>query len=93
MHQAQILILYFFFLCFQLFLQLRQLAVLKLSGLIQIVLLLGRSNITVHLLNLFAESRKMGNRILFILPLCLLAGKLVMQLCQIFLQIRQTLLA
>ena len=85
MHQAQILILYFFFLCFQLFLQLRQLAVLKLSGLIQIILLLGSGNIAVHLLNLLAESGKMGNGILFILPLCLLAGKLVMQLCQIFL--------
>ena len=41
MYQAEILVLYFLFLCFQLFLQLRQLTVLKLSGLVQVILLLG----------------------------------------------------
>ena len=61
MYQAEILVLYFLFLCFQLFLQLRQLTVLKLSGLVQVILLLGSGDVAVHLLNLLAESRQMGN--------------------------------
>ena len=35
----------------------------------------------------------MGNGILLILPLSLLAGEFVVQLCQILLQVSQTLLA
>ena len=93
MHQAQILALNFLFLSFQLFLQLRQLAVLQLCGLIQVILLLGSGDVAVYLLNLLTQSRQMRNGILLILPLCLLAGKLVMEFSQVLLQVSQTLLA
>ena len=93
MNQAQILAPYLGLLGFQLLLQLRKSAVLQLRRLIQIILLLGVLNLPVHIFNFLPQAGKPVYAGLLVLPLGLAGGKLIMKLCQLFLKIRQPILA
>ena len=92
-YQRQILIFDLFFLFFQLFLQLRQSAVLKLCRFIQVIALLCAFDLTIQLFNLLTELLDMLYGSLFIIPLCLLFCKCFSLLCQLLLQFCQTFLA
>ena len=57
---------------FQLFLQLRQLAVLKFSSLVQIIIPLSQLNLLVQVFNLFTQALQLLNILLLIVPFSLL---------------------
>ena len=82
-----------FFLGFQLLLQFRQLAVLQLGGLVQVILALGFLDGGVGLLDLLAQSLHLANGVLLVLPLCLHAAELILQFGQFLFQFLQTALA
>ena len=90
-HQAQILVLHPLLLLIQLFLQLRQFAVLQLRRLVQVISLLGLLDLPVHLLDLLPQGGQFIHRRLLILPLGLLGRKFIVELRQLLLQIRQSL--
>ena len=81
------------FLFGQLFLQLRQLAVFQLGGLVQVVLALSLLDGGIGLLDLFTQGLHLANGVLFVLPLCLHAAELILQFGQFLFQILQTALA
>src|SRR5699024_9953399 len=93
MNHRQILVLSFFLLCFQLFLQLGQFPVLKPCSLIQIILSLSFLDLIVHILNLFSQLLEMFYCNLFIIPLGFLSVEFIFQLCHLFLKLYQTVLA
>ena len=74
------------FLRFQLFLQLGQLAVFQLGGLVQVVLTLGFLNGGIGLLDLLAQGLHFADGVLLVLPLCFHAAELILQLGQLFFQ-------
>ena len=81
------------FFLFQLLLQLGQLAVLQLGGLVQVVLPLGLFDIGVGLLDLLPQGLHFADGVFLVFPLCLHAAELVLQFGQLFFQILQTALA
>ena len=93
MNQREVLIPYLLLLDFQLLLNLRQLPVLELRRLIQVILSLGQLNLLVQLLDLLPQLRQLLHRILLILPLYLLTAEGLPQLRQLPLQSFQTILA
>ncbi|CDC30491.1 putative uncharacterized protein [Faecalibacterium sp. CAG:82] len=78
---------------FQLFLQLGQLAVFQLGGLVQVVLTLGFLNGGIGLLDLLAQGLYFADGVLLVLPLCFHAAELILQLGQLFFQLFQAALA
>ena len=78
---------------FQLFLQLGQLAVFQLSGLVQIVFALCLFDGGVGLLDLLAQRLHLADGVLLVFPLCLHAVELILQLGQLFFEVAQTALA
>ena len=81
------------FLCFQLFLQLGQLAVFQLSSLVQVILTLGFLNGGIGLLDLLTQGLHLANGVLLVFPLCLHAAELILQLGQFLFQLMQAALA
>ena len=78
---------------FQLFLQLGQLAVFQLGGLVQVVFALGLLDGGIGLLDLLAQRLHLADGVLLVLPLCLHAAELILQLGQLFFEVLQTALA
>ena len=78
---------------FQLFLELRQTAVLQLGGLVQVVFTLGLLDGGVGLLDLLTQGLDLADGVLLILPLGLHLLELVLQLGQLFLDVLQAALA
>ena len=83
----------YLFLFGQLLLQLGQLAVFQFGGLVQVVLALGFLDGGIGLLDLLAQSLHLANGVLLVLPLCLHAAELILQLSQLFFEVLQTALA
>ena len=81
------------FLFGQLLLQLGQLAVFQLGGLVQVVLALGFLDGGIGLLDLLTQGLHLANGVLLVLPLCLHAAELILQLGKLLFQILQTALA
>ena len=91
-NQRQILFADFLLFLRKFLLQSRQLAILQLSGLIQVVILLGSLNLLIDILNLLTELLQSLHGSLFIIPLCFLGIELITQLRKLLLQMLQTLL-
>ena len=71
MHERKLLPLHLSLLLFELLLKRRELAVLELGRLIEVVALLRTLNLAVRILNLLANLRKFRDARLFVFPLCL----------------------
>jgi len=93
MHHGQVLALHFFFRVFQFFLKLRQLAVLQLGRLFQIVVPLGDFDLRVQLVDLLPVFPKTQKRILFIVPLGFLGIESIAHFTELPGKICQTLFA
>ena len=81
------------FLLGQLLLQLGQLAVFQLGGLVQVVLALGFLDGGIGLLDLLTQALHLANGVLLVLPLCLHAAELILQFGKLLFQILQAALA
>ena len=85
MHEREVLPLHLRLLGRKLFLQLGELAVLKLCGLVQVIGLLCRLNFVVRILNFLPDLGELRDTCLFVLPLCLGLGKRCLLLGKLFL--------
>ena len=77
---------------FQLFLQLRQLAVLKFSSLVQIIIPLSQLNLLVQVFNLFTQALQLLNILLLIVPFSLLNLEIFSQFGNLMGNVLQTFL-
>ena len=84
-HERKLLPLHLRLLGRKLFLQLGELAVLELCGLVQVIGLLCRLNLVVRVLNLLPNLGELRDTCLFVLPLCLGLGKRRLFLGEFFL--------
>ena len=91
MYQRQIFAFYLFLFNLQLFLKFRQFAVLQFCCPVQIITSLCFFDLFVHIFNLFTQHGQILYRMFFIVPLSFFARKRFSLLCQLFLQIFQTL--
>ena len=91
-HEREVLPLHLRLLGCELFLQLGELAVLKLCGLVQVIGLLRRLNFVVRVLNLLPDLGELRDTCLLILPLCLGLGKRCLLLGELFLDGLESLL-
>ena len=91
-HERKLLPLYFGLLLFELLFKLRELAVLELGRLIEVIALLCALNLTVRVLNLLTDFRKFRDTRLLVLPLCLCLGERLFLLREFLLDGRQSLL-
>ena len=92
MNQRHIFVFYLLFFRFQLLLKLWQASILKLSRLVQIILLLSRLDFPVDLFNLFTKFLHGFNGTLLIVPLGFSLCELLPVFRQILLQMLQSLL-
>ena len=93
MDKGQIFLLHFLFLFFQLFLELRQPAVLEFRSLVQVILPLRLLDVLVDLLDLLADLLDTFHRFLLVFPLYFLIGILFFQARKFFLEMFQPLAA
>ena len=92
MYERKFLPLHLGLLLFELLFKLRELAVLELGRLIEVIALLCALNLAVRVLDLLANLRKLRDARLFVFPLCLRLGKGFLLLRKLLLDGRQSLL-